>query len=48
MIKQLLQYKCSNKVTYGYGAVAQLDDTGVSPGTFVALKGACEKTTTTT
>jgi hypothetical protein len=24
----------------------QLDDTGVGPGTFVTLKGACGKTTT--
>ena len=30
----------------GHGAVAQLDDTGVGPGTFVALKGACGITTT--
>ena len=28
--------------------VAQLDDTRVGLGTFVALKGACGKTTTTT
>ena len=51
MIKQLLLYKWSNKVTYGslgsHGAVEQLDDTGVGPGTFVTLNGACGKTTTT-
>ena len=27
--------------------MVHLDDTGVGPGTFVALKGACGKTTTT-
>ena len=53
MIKQLLQYKWSNKVTYAssgsQGAVAQLDDTRKAcTGTFVTLKGACGKTTTTT
>ena len=31
-----------------HGAVAQLEDTGVGPGTFVTLKGACGITTTTT
>ena len=45
MIKQLLQYKWSNKVTYGssesHGAVAQLDDTGVGSGTFAPC--ACGK-----
>jgi hypothetical protein len=30
-----------------HGAVAQLDDTRVGMGTFVALKGVCGKTTTT-
>ena len=42
-----LQYKWSNKVTYGtsgsHGAVAQLDDTRLGLGTFVTLKGACGK-----
>ena len=44
----LLQYKWSNKYTYGssgsHGAVVQLDDTGVGLWTFVTLKGACRKT----
>jgi hypothetical protein len=51
MIKQLLQYKWSNKVTTApqesHSAVAQLDDTGVGSGTFLTLKGAFGKTTTT-
>ena len=52
MIKQLLQYKWSNKVTYGLpqGAMVQLRSWMIlaeaCPGTFIALKGACGKTTT--
>ena len=34
-------------VSGSHGAVAQLDDTRVGPVTFVTLKGACGKTTTT-
>ena len=48
----ILFYKWSNtngvtkSPTAPQEAMAQLDDTGVGPGTFVTLKGACGKTTT--
>jgi hypothetical protein len=51
--KQLLQYKWSNKVTYGssrgsHGALRSwMIPAEASPGTFVTLKGVCGKTTTT-
>ena len=50
----ILQYKWSNKVTYGLpqGSMVQLRSWMIPaeacPGTFVTLKGACGKTTTTT
>ena len=53
IIKQLLEYKWSNTVTYSLPqeAMVQLRSWMIPaeacPGTFVALKGACGKTTTT-
>jgi len=54
-IKQLLQYKRSNKVTNGYllrKLKVQLRSWMIPaeacPGTFITLKGACGKTTTKT